>query len=59
MFSCFRMSLEQTTEKDGFSFGAFHQVEFAQNNKKDSVAECVHAWRLASATRGGFVKYQW
>ena len=34
MLCCSRMSLEHTTENRGFLFGAFHQVVFAQNNKK-------------------------
>ena len=37
MLCCSRMSLEHTTENSssqGFLVGAFHQVVFAQNNKK-------------------------
>ena len=47
MLCCFRMSLEH---KDSFSVGAFHQVEFAQKNKKNCVAEMpVRVFLFASA----------
>ena len=34
MLRCSRTSLEHTTQKNGFSVGAFRRVEFAQDNEK-------------------------